>query len=409
MVATSAIASIQKFFHDVLEGGQRKSPWAAAVTWGLLFLIVLNVVAFILETVEPIANRYGGLFDYILYLSIGIFTLEYALRVWACTLDDSGIYSHPLRGRIRYVLTPLSLIDLAVLLPFYVGGPIGLDLRFLRLFRLLWVLKITRYLPAMGDLGRVLKRERRTLAAIMTLMLIILFIASSLIFLFEHDRQPEQFASIPHAMWWGVSTLTTVGYGDVVPISLWGRVLGVVIMLLGIGTLALQAGVLASAFAEERKRRDFIQSWSLVAQVPCFASLSAQDIAGIASLLHPREVMAKEVLFFKGDEAHSMFFIVSGELEVELQPQPRRLTKGEFFGEVALVYHRRRTASVVALCHSELLELGAEDLNRLFENKPELKSRILEEAQRRLARDPIAPEGEPLTDSVGNTDPTARF
>lgn len=406
MARESAVRRIQQYVQDVLEGGERKGPWAAVVTWGLLSIIVLNVVAFVLETVEPIAHRYGPWLDYLLYLSIGIFTLEYLLRLWACTLDDSGLYSHPIRGRLRYVLTPLSLIDLAVILPFYAGGLAGIDLRFLRLIRLLWVLKLTRYFPAMGILGRVLKRERRTLAAIMTLMLIILFIASSLIFLFEHDRQPEQFASIPHAIWWGVSTLTTVGYGDVVPISLWGRILGVVIMLLGIGTFALPAGVLASAFSEERKRRDFIQSWSLVARVPSFAFLSAQDIAGIASLLHPREVMASEVVIHKGAEADSMFFIVSGELEVELQPKPLKLTRGEFFGEVALVYHRDRTASVVALSRSELLELEARDLNRLFETKPELKSRILTEAERRISRTPLEPVDKPPNESAGNEDPS---
>jgi len=400
MAFKSAITRIRQFFYDVLEGGERKGPWATAITWGLIALIMLNVVAFVLESVEPIAQRYGPWFDYFLYLSIGLFTLEYLLRIWACTLDDSGLYSHPVRGRLRYLLTPLSLIDLAAIVPFYAASLAGVDLRFLRLIRLLWVLKITRYLPALGDLGRVLKRERRTLAAVMTLMLIMLFIASSLIFLLERDEQPEQFASIPHAMWWGVSTLTTVGYGDVVPVSPWGRILGVVIMFLGIGTFALPAGVLASAFAEERKRRNFFQSWSLVAQVPAFSYLSAQDIAKIASLLHPREVMANEVVFHKGDEADSMFFIVSGEVEIELQPKPLKLTRGEFFGEVALVYQRKRTASVVALSHSDLLELEAQDLNRLFETKPELKSRILAEAEHRLSQTHLEPHGEESNESA---------
>ena len=131
--------------------------------------------------------------------------VEYLLRVWACTLDDSGLYSHPLRGRLRFMLTPLNLIDLAVILPFYAGTLAGMDLRFLRLIRLLWILKITRYLPAMGDLGRVFKRERGTLFAIMTLMLIMIFIASSLIF-----RLPVR----PRYRWHCQPAASPGGYGQ---------------------------------------------------------------------------------------------------------------------------------------------------------------------------------------------------
>jgi voltage-gated potassium channel len=167
-----------------------------------------------------------------------------------------------------------------------------------------------------------------------------------------------------------------------------GRVVGVLIMLLGIGTFALPAGILASAFAQERKRRDFIVTWNLVAQVPAFSSLDAKDIADIAALLHPREVLANEVVVHVDEEADSMYFIVRGELEAEIQPEPIRMGVGDFFGEVALIYHRKRTASVLALVHSELLELDAKDLHLLFERKPELRKHILDEAERRLANTP---------------------
>ena len=352
----------------------------------LVGLIFLNVVAVVLETVDVVARRFALEFNVFLYISLALFTVEYLLRLWTCTRHETGLYAHPVTGRLRFMLTPLALVDLAATLPVYLTLLVGVDLRFLRLIRLLWVLKIMRYLPAMGLLGQVLRRERRTLICVMILMLVMVFIASSLVYLLEHDRQPEKFASIPHAMWWGVATLTTVGYGDVVPITPFGKASGMVIMLLGIGTFALPAGVLASAFVEERKRRDFILTWNLVAQVPSFSFLSATDIARIAGLLHPREAMAKEVIFHKGDEAESMFFIESGEIEVALQRNPIRMKKGEFFGEVALVFHRQRTATVVALTPAELLELDAQDLHRLFKNRPQLRTRILEEAERRLAR-----------------------
>jgi len=376
---------IQSYLQLCLDGQSGGERVSAVVDGCLIALIGVNVLAFVLETVESLALRYGPWFDAVLHFSIAVFTLEFVLRVWTVPLHPAGLYAHPMRGRLRYLLSPMMLVDLAAILPYYLGVIAGMDLRFLRLIRLLWILKITRYLPAMNTLGRVLRRERRTLAAVMVVMLIILFIASSLVYLLEHQRQPEGFASILHAMWWGMATLTTVGYGDVVPVSPMGRVLGVMIMLLGIGTFALPAGILASAFAEERKRRDFMVTWNLVAQVPSFASLNAREIADIAALLHPREVLTKEVVFQKGEEADGMYFIVSGELEAELQPEPVRMRGGEYFGEVALIYRRPRTATVVALSRAELLELDAKDLHRLLEAKPLLRAQIMEQAERRLA------------------------
>jgi len=185
-------------------------------------------------------------------------------------------------------------------------------------------------------------------------------------------------------MWWGMATLTTVGYGDLVPQTTMGKVLGIIIMMLGIGTFALPAGILASAFSEESKRKNFLVSWDLVAKVPFFSHLNAQDIAEIASLLRPRTANANEVIFKKDDEADSIFFIVSGEVEVQLEPTPIHEGRGDFFGEVALLYHQKRTASVVALTHLELLELDAKDFHRAFEARPALRQRIVEQAEKRF-------------------------
>ncbi len=353
----------------------------------LVVLIALNIVAFVAQTLPHPNPRLDVWLGALLGFSITVFALEFVLRIWVAPLHPEGLYTDPLRGRLRFVLSPLMLADLVALLPLLLGPVAVLDLRFMRVVRLLWYLKVTRHLPAIGTLGRVLKRERRTLLAIMLIMFTMLFIASSLVYLLEHERQPERFASIPHAMWWGMATVTTVGYGDVVPVSTMGRVLGVIIMLLGVGTFALPAGVLASAFSEERKRRDFMLTWDLVAQVPLFSALHATEIAEITQLLRPVEVMANEVIFHKDDVADSMYFIVSGELEVELPQHPRRLQASEYFGELGLLYHRPRTATVIAMSRAELLELDAKDLHRLFERKPKLHDQIMQEAERRLAND----------------------
>lgn len=386
MPDTAPAQPIKLFVHDCLERHDVRRRSARVVRWSLGALIAMNILAFVLGTVPTLRTQHQALFDALLHGSMAIFTLEFLLRVWVAPLHPEGLYTDPLRGRMRFLLSPMMLADLLALLPWWLGLAGAVDLRFLRIIRLLWIVRVTRHLPAVGMLGRVLKRERRTLFAVLLIMLTMLFIASSLVYLLEHERQPQRFATIPHAMWWGMATLTTVGYGDVVPVSPMGRLLGVVIMLLGVGTFALPAGVLASAFYEERKRRDFMLSWNLVAEVPLFSALKAPEIADIALLLRPVEVMANEVVFHKGDVADSMYFIVSGELEVEL-PQPRCMGASEYFGELGLLYHRPRTATVIALTRAELLELDARDLHRLFEDKPGLRKSIMDEAARRLAHD----------------------
>ncbi len=388
MGAMEKIYKIQKSIYLLLETrGTGKSSFHLLNIF-LLALISLNVLAFVLETIKPIGIRYAAYFDAFFVFSLVIFTIEYFLRVWTCTLNGSGIFRHPIRGRLRYILTPLAIVDLLSVLPLYVGILFGVDLRFLRLFRLLWIFKIARFFPALTTMSRVLTRERRNLASVLVVMIIMVFIASSLVYLLERDIQPEAFASIPNAIWWGVTTLTTVGYGDVVPLSPMGRVLGALIMLLGIATFALPAGILASAFAEESKRRDFHVSWDLVARVPFFAHLNAKQIAEIAELLHPRLVVANEVIFRKDDEADSMFFIVSGEVEVGIEPEPIILKRGDFFGEVALHFHRKRTASVVAVLTTELLELDAKDFHHAFRSKHKLREFITKEAEKRMVRTP---------------------
>ncbi len=394
MPDTATAQRIKSFVHDCLERHDVRRRSATLVRLFLAALIACNILAFVLGTVPTLRAEHRALLDVLLHTSMAVFTLEFLLRIWVAPLHPEGLYTDPLRGRVRFLLSPMMLSDLLALLPWWFGLAGTVDLRFLRIMRLLWIIRVTRYLPAVGTLGRVLKRERRTLFAVLLIMLTILFIASSLVYLLEHDRQPQRFATIPHAMWWGMATLTTVGYGDVVPVSPMGRVLGVVIMLLGVGTFALPAGILASAFYEERKRRDFMLTWNLVAQVPLFSALRAPEIADIALLLRPVEVMANEVVFHKGDVADSMYFIVSGELEVELPHEPRRMEASEYFGELGLLYHRPRTATVIALTRAELLELDARDLHRLFEDKPGLRKSIMDEAARRLAHDRAAAASE---------------
>ena len=241
----------QRLFH-VLEVEDSDVGLERAVNIGLLALIVLNVVAVILETVRSVRARYDVLFDVIEAFSIGVFTLEYLLRLWSCTVNPE--FRKPVSGRIRFMLSPLALIDLAAIIPAYLPGDVFLDLRYarvVRLIRMLRLLKISRYSKTVRLFGNVVRAKKADLGLITLLLLLILVIASSSMYFIEHPMQPESFSSIPASMWWAIETLTTVGYGDMVPKTPPGKFLGSLIALIGIGFFALPAGVLSAAFAEE--------------------------------------------------------------------------------------------------------------------------------------------------------------
>lgn len=218
---------------------------------GMLILISLNVAASILETNAELYSRYNISFDVFEAFSVAIFTLEYVVRIWTCT--EYPEYRNPVSGRLRFALSSFMLIDLISFLPFYV--PIwGLDLRtirVIRLFRLFRLMKMGRYSRSISTLQKVLRTKKEELGLTIFSGAIVLIIASSLLYIAEHDAQPDRFASIPDAMWWGAITLTTVGYGDVYPVTPVGKIIGALIAMLGIGLFALPAGIIASGFAAE--------------------------------------------------------------------------------------------------------------------------------------------------------------
>lgn len=173
------------------------------------------------------------------------------------------------------------------------------------------------------------------------LMIIMLVLSASLMYLIEHGAQPKAFADIPSAMWWSLVTLTTVGYGDVTPVTILGKVLGGFVTILGLGMYALPAAILASGFIQELSKRQFVVTWGMVAKVPFFGSLDAEKIAEIAALLKPWAVPERYTIIRRGEAADSMYFIVSGDVEVDLPPNSFHLTTGEYFGEMGIVQPQR--------------------------------------------------------------------
>ncbi len=218
----------------------------------LMLLIIANVTAVMLESVRSIEAVYRTWFLWFEILSVAVFTVEYLARLWSVT--ESQQY-RGLRGRLRYALTPMMIVDLLAILPFYLGMFMNIDTRFLRALRLLRVFKLARHSTSMDLMLTVMRNEAATVASSLFVMLIIIIMAASGIYIIERDAQPNAFQSIPHAMWWAAVTLTTVGYGDVVPITLWGKVFGLVITVAGVGMVALPAGILASGFSQELQKR----------------------------------------------------------------------------------------------------------------------------------------------------------
>lgn len=245
----------QRRCFEVLERQRPSDRLASIVNTALIVLVMANIVAVILESEHEIYLAYAAWFDAFEFVSVAVFLLEYGLRVWTAALNRK-LGSTPARRRWRYVFSLYGLIDLIAILPSLLAYFLpSMDLRFLRAIRLARILKFTHYSHAFQDLWSAVYEERRAFIAALYVLGVAIVLSSTAMYLVEHQAQPEHFASIPRAMWWSVITLTTVGYGDVSPITPWGKFLGAVVALLGVCTLALITGILASSFAVQMERR----------------------------------------------------------------------------------------------------------------------------------------------------------
>ena len=370
---------------EIVESGGQGDPLPRFFDAFMVVLIITNVIAVALETVPDLAAAHGLWFNLFDAVSVIIFTLEYLARVWSCVDIMDKKYRHPVWGRLRWMMTPMAIIDLLAFLPFYLSMFIGVDLRFLRIFRLLRLLKLTRYSRALDTLFSVLHNESKTLFAAFTIMMVLLVSLSSIVYFIERDIVGTQFTSIPAAMWWGMATLTTVGYGDMVPQSDLGRLFGAMVTLLGLGMFALPAAILASGFTREAKKHDFTVSWNLVAHVPLFAQLNAADISDIVELLKPQIASPGEVIFYCGAEGDAVYFIVFGEVAVALPAGEKSICTGEFFGELALLHKQPRVATVKAVQTCQLLVLRGIDFHDLLDRHEHLRAEIKKVAAVRMS------------------------
>jgi voltage-gated potassium channel len=399
-MARDLLQELRRRVYQVLEQGPVGDRISVIVDRALVALILVNLIAVALESEPGLRAAYGPLFAVIEYLSLVVFTIEYFLRIWCAVEHGPNQHLSPLRARLKYVTSPAGLVDLIAVLPFWFSPLLPDDLRVLQVFRIVRFFKITRYSPAMRSLLDVLYRERRALFGCLVITLGIALVSAALMHLAEGRVQPDKLGTIPEALWWAIVTLGTIGYGDVVPVTALGKLIATGTIICGLVVIALPVGIIATAFAEQIHRRDFVVTWGMIARVPLFAELDAADISDIMGLLRARVVEAGQVIVRAGDPAHSMYFIAAGEVEVALRRERLRLGPGQFFGEVAVLRKARRSATATALTRANLLVLDAQDLHALMQRDPRIAERINEVVESRLRHEVVSPKGDIVTEEI---------
>lgn len=383
LAPNSGLNPLRRRIYEVMEVGRGEDRASRVFDVFLLTLIVLNIAAFVAETVPSLAQAHGDAFRAFEVFSISVFTIEYALRLWTAVEVPFLARLSPARARVDLALRPMMLIDLAAIAPFYLSQIVGIDLRVLRTLRLLRFLKLSRYSPALHALLRVLANERRALMGAGLLLGAALLFASTGIYFLENEAQPDKFGSVPEAAWWAMATLTTVGYGDVTPITPLGRLFGGFVMLFGLCILALPVAIVSAGFAQEVGRRDFVINWSLISRIPLLAELDAKEVGHIMPLLHAHNLPPNFEVLAIGAEGKAMYFVASGRVHMRnaASGKTEEYGTGDFFGATAMLDNDTQPGAFVTTSKCRLLKLHREDFHRLETATPRIAATIRNRAQ----------------------------
>jgi len=338
-------------------------------------LTAVGLLAMVLGTLRTLAAPEQRLLYGAVVAVWGCIVAVFLYRLWSALVRP---------GHRAYLTSADGLIDLAATLALPLGWLLVVDPRDVPLFAVVWTLRYIRHSTGLQLFWRVMRRSRVALLSIASLFVVVFLATATLAYVFERAVQPQIFGSVPGAMWWAIVTLTTTGYGDFVPATLWGRLLSGWVMVGGTVMFALQAGIIATAFAEELKRRHFLHTWDLVMSVSFFQGLGAATVADIVRLGQARDAAEGTVLIRRGEPGDTMYFIVTGEVVVQL-PRPVTLGPGSFFGEMALLFGAPRSATIVVSQPSVLLVIDIADFRELAGRRPDVVDAIEAEARRRLA------------------------
>lgn len=371
---------LRRRVYELLEAQHGDNRATRLIDSAIITLILLNIAAFVAETEPQVAQAYQDWFHRFEVFSVAIFTIEYLARLWTAVEVPFLKRLSPLGARLALARRPALIIDLLAVLPFYLSHFVMVDLRVLRALRLLRFFKLSRYSPAMHTLIRVLANERRALIGAGLLLLTAVLLASTGIYFIEGAAQPDKFGSVPRAAWWAIATLSTVGYGDVTPVTGLGRIFGAIVMVGGLCILALPVAIISAGFAQEVSRRDFVVTWSLMSRIPMLADLDASEVEQVMPLLYAHNLPPKFEVLAEGDEGRAMYFIASGAVVMKAPGGERRFGKGEHFGIDAMLSNDIHKGSFVTVSKCRLLKLHREDFHRLETASPEVAARLKQSA-----------------------------
>jgi voltage-gated potassium channel len=336
--------------------------------------VAAGVVMMVLLTVDPAYEAAHHWVDAVLWACLAFFAFEWVVRLRHAVLTQRGwAYAVSFRGLVDAVAA--AAVPLAFIL--------GVSPKSAWLLGIFWMLKVVPGIPGLRQLRRVLVQESGPLLSVLVIFLMVLFLAAVGAYFLERDVQPATFGSVPAALWWAIATLTTVGYGDVVPITPLGRLVAALVMICGLGVFGLWTGILATGFAAETRRDNFLKTWESVSKVPFFAALGPSAIADVTHMLRTMDLPSRTMIIRKDKPGDCMYFIAAGEVEVDLPGKKVRLGEGAFFGEMALLGNNLRSANITTTRVSKLLVLDLVDFRMLMARHPDLAETIDTEAKRR--------------------------
>jgi voltage-gated potassium channel len=337
-------------------------------------IVAIGLIALLVLTVDPAYEAAHRWVEGALWACLAFFTVEWLARLVRAVRARRGW---------AYAVSGGGLVDAMAAVAVPIAIACGADLRSAWLLGVFWLLKVVPAIPGLRRLRRVLVLEAGSLLSVLVLFLMVLLFASVAMYVLERNVQPAVFGSLPATLWWAVVTLTTVGYGDVVPVTPLGRVVAALVMICGLGVFGLWTGILATGFAAETRRDNFLKTWELVSKVPFFAALGPAAIADVTHMLRTMDLPPRTVIVRKGQAGDCMYFIAAGEVEVDLPGKKVRLGEGAFFGEMALLGNRQRSANISTTRLSKLLVLDLVDFHVLMARHPDLAETIDTEAKRR--------------------------
>lgn len=366
----------RQWTHMLLEEGQMDGIFGRLIEGFLVALIVANVAAAALETIPSLNMRFRSGFGAFEEFSLAIYVLEYIARLW-CSVEDPRVAARGrFAGRFAYALRPLMAIDFLAFAPTLLGLFFGIDLRVLRIFRLFRLLKLARYSQALQALLGVLLAERSALLASGILLLAVTCLFGELMHLVEGRVQPNTFGTMPGAMYWAITTLTTVGYGDVTPSTPLGKVIAGITMVTGLALFALPVGIIANGFITGLNRRRFAITWNMLRRQPLFHGFDIDSLTDVLEVPAASVIREHAQVTVAGRDANELYLVIAGQARAEIAEALREFGPGDLIGEEALDYSETYSATVTAMTDMRVMAFPGDELRRLCRKYPILQTRI---------------------------------